>query len=73
MVNSLAADMQQHFFSLLAEVTLFDTKFKQKGFHNPAETDEAGKSITAASALVSSRQVNEPHAESTRLPTPSSD
>lgn len=69
MVNSLAADMQQRFFSLLAEATLFDPKCNQKGFHNPAETDEASKSITAASALMFSRQANEPHAESTRLPT----
>lgn len=73
MVNSLAADMQQRFFSLLAEATLFDPKCNQKGFHNPAETDEASKSITAASALMFSRQANEPHAESTRLPTLSSE
>lgn len=50
MVNSLAADMQQRFFSLLAEATLFDPKFNQKGFHNPAEADEAGKSVTATPA-----------------------
>ncbi|KAF7644979.1 hypothetical protein LDENG_00212730 [Lucifuga dentata] len=67
MLQSLSADMQKRFhrvehFGLLAEATLLDPRFKQRGFFDPEAADEASKAITAAAAARgrSTRQVGFP-------------